>query len=208
MQENNLLSCNRRALLGGMFILPMVSFIPAHAIEDKGTGSENLTIAIENPVVDSQNFQLLNKQPIYSGTSGEKVLQTASLPPTLIIRNGGEEGVVNASGILSLQMRDLGSDAVPAGGAHKTRLQILNSDIELTYLGKDLQGGANYSWILKKKIEPGENLRFDFRYYVDYPFANIDYELLVTASVLNQNGSNSVSQDQKMGTVPGFARYA
>ena len=104
-------------------------------------------------------------------------------------------------------MRDTDTDIPSVGGAHKTRLQILNGDIELSYLDKDQWGAASYSWVLKRAIKSGESLQIDFRYYVDYPFANVDYELLVSAAILDQQGNNPLSQDQKMGSVPGFARY-
>lgn len=207
MHQNHVFTFSRRSLLGGMLILPLSSFVPAQA-EEAGSGDlGNLHLEICEPKIDSQSFQPLNQQPIYSGTSGEKVLQSASLPPSMTISNNGSEDVEQVSGTLSLQMRDTDTDIPSVGGAHKTRLQILNGDIELSYLDKDQWGAASYSWVLKRAIKSGESLQIDFRYYVDYPFANVDYELLVSAAILDQQGNNPLSQDQKMGSVPGFARY-
>lgn len=177
---------------------------PAHGNEAPlcvaGTGAP---IALAAPPYNANNHWLGYTVPIYSGQSPWRVLQKGSLPEYFTITNTTDQPIHSPTGTISLQMKDTGSDYDSVGGANKTRVNSTNRNVTFKDLGNNAQGARHYAWQYRNvTLKPGQSINVPLRYYVNYPFANVDYELLVSATL-----DGAAASTAAIGVVPGFARW-
>lgn len=198
----------RRTLLKtGLLVAPVALTVASLSAQAAKAQEQQPTLSIElsEPTVDWSSFEPVKDTPIFRATDGTRAFSHGSLPPTMTITNKGAEAISNPSGTLITQMKDVGTDA-PSAAVIGTQVNSTNPQVAFTYGGQVKPHGPKYTWIYSGSIKPGESVEIPLRYYVTYPFANVDYELYVEATVDSPNGAPAVT-DAMMGTVKGFAIY-
>ncbi|MDY3048668.1 MAG: hypothetical protein SOR40_02695 [Rothia sp. (in: high G+C Gram-positive bacteria)] len=210
------LSPSRRALLrAGAWSSPVLlasSPLPAYAAS--APAEQNLALEFSQPNINWETFEPIRDVPIYRGATGSTLASKGgsffnpkasygSLPTHLIIRNEGSQPVSNPSGSLLSQMKDVASDSASAA---LIGTQVNSSDPQMifTYTGQASPFGPSYDWTYQGVLGPGQTLEIPLRYYVTWPFANVDYELFLAATVLDPLGASQDNTSEIMGTVNGF----
>ncbi|QRZ61610.1 hypothetical protein [Rothia sp. ZJ932] len=202
---------SRRAFMLGLTLstaaaITYSDLIPAAAAEVPGYAfapGKGAPIVLADTPYNAQDHWLGYTVPIYSGQSPWRVLRHGSLPTSFTITNTSNQPIVNPTGTLALQMRDTGMDIPSVGGASKTRANSSNNAVLFKDQGTNQHGARLYTWTYRNiTLKPGQSLEIPLRYYVNYPFSNVDYELLVTATF-----SSIMSTTAAVGVVPGFTRW-
>lgn len=200
----------RRTLLkAGLFVAPaaltVTSLTSAQAAEAQEEQQPTLSVEFSEPTIDWASFEPTKDTPIFRAEDGTHAFSYGSLPQTMTITNNGKEAVSNPSGTFITQMKDVGTDA-PSAAIIGTQVNSTDPHIAFIYGGQAKPHGPKYTWVYSGSIQPGESVEIPLRYYVTYPFANVDYELYVEATVDSPNGAPA-AKDTRMGTVKGFAIY-
>ncbi|MBM7051230.1 MULTISPECIES: hypothetical protein [unclassified Rothia (in: high G+C Gram-positive bacteria)] len=209
MKLENKVTAKRRTLLkGAAWAAPAIvatSAIPAYALSSSFEPLlTNLAIELADPPFNWDTFEPDYVIPIYDSATSRNVLERASFPPSFTVRNVGKVDAVNPTGTLLTQMRDIGTDVPSAGGANGTKIASTNPLIGITRTGSDKFNAATFTWAYAGVLKPGEEFTFEFKYHVNYPFWNVDYELFVAATVNDQTEGDYDDNSERMGTVPHF----
>lgn len=180
---------------------------PVYAVSSP-TEPTDLEVMVTDPPFSWETFEPEYSVPIYAGATGTRRIGNGALPPSFVVTNVGTTPATNPTGTFELQMRDVGTDAPSAGGADGTRANSTMPEVTITSDGKSQFGGGLYTWVYSGILAPGESVEIPLRYYVNYPFANVDYELFVFVNVIDEMAGDEEENDfdEKMGTVDGFAR--
>lgn len=208
---NKIQVTRRQALLASACALPaalLPAMTPAFADVVLAGESGGISIEVADPPVNWDSYEPNYTVAIYNGQNGDQVgdkeLGYGCLPQNLVLTNKGISPVSGISGTFSLQMRDLGTDAKSSAGTDATRATS-NGREGFTVVdthSKNSNGGGVFTWRYAGTVQPGERVELPLKYYVNYPFANVDYEVLLTASVDGQDDAAN-----RLGTVKGFAYY-
>lgn len=181
--------------------------VSTNAYATPGEASD-IELKIPEPTLDSTTFEIAQNTPIFSGTSRSKVLQRAALPERFIVTNRGSQKITELSGTISTQMRDKDTDVPSVGAADKLQMRPLaQSGVSWSQQSTGKNGENMYSWKVLTSLEAGESISVEFEYFVGYPFANVDFEVLINATVQQGEQIAQTQQVSQLGTVPGFARY-
>lgn len=212
------LTPHRRTLLkASAWAAPAVlatSAIPAYAASFEEIPRTDLAIELSEPSMDWSNFQAIKDVPIYLGATGTIIANPTStffnpkpsygsLPKTMTITNVGTIPAVNPTGTLLTQMKDVGSDFNSAA-IIGTQVNSTDPLIVFNYTGQGTPNGPTYSWIYSGTLNPGESVDIPLRYYVTRLFSNVDYELFVAVTVVDQMQGDYDDNMTLMGTVNGF----
>ncbi len=179
----------------------LTKFLPANRTSTEA----RLALNIADPAMDWQTYTPRFIQPIYAGDRGNKELGWGALPAKFTVRNTSAQPLSAVQGTILVQMLDLGFDIPSAGGANGTRINTTDVDFNIKETGKDALGAGTYSWVYQRDLAAGESAAINLRYFVNYPFANVNYELLLIVTA-QAAGGGQVSA-ARMGSVKGFARY-
>ncbi len=200
----------RRTLLkAGAWAAPAIlgtTAIPAYAASSSTSNLTDLAIELGQPNVDWSSFSPVYDTSIYRGTTGTTAYGQGSLPQTMTITNVGSVPAVTPSGTLLTQMKDIRSNTASAA-AIGTQVNSTNPLVTFNYTGQGTPNGPTYTWTYAGTLQPGESVEIPLRYYVTYPFANVDYELFVAVTVLDEMEGDYDDNMELMGTVKGFAIY-
>lgn len=199
----------RRTLLkAGLLAAPValtVTSLTAPTAEAQEKQQPTLSIGFSDPTVDWLSFEPTKDTPIFRAANGTQAFSYGALPQSMRITNNGAEAVSTPVGTLITQMKDVGTDS-PAAAIIGTQVNSDNPNAAFVYGGQVKPHGPKYTWIYSGSIQPGESVEIPLRYYVTYPFANVDYELYVEATVESPNRAPATTAAM-MGTVKGFAIY-
>lgn len=200
----------RTVLKAGAWAAPAVlatAAIPAYAASFEEVPRTDLAIQIADPTVDWSTFEPVYDSPIYRGpTTTTNVAAYASFPNTMTITNVGTVPAVNPSGILLTDMHDVFTDAT---GSNQAGTYVNSSDplTTFTYAGQTGWGSPSFTWTYAGTLLPGESIEIPLRYYVNFPFWNVQYELFLSATVIDEMGGDSDDNFEHMGTTQGRVIY-
>lgn len=207
----------RTALQAGAWSAPLLlasAAVPAYAASSPTSSVPDqpyltdLAIEIADPPINWDTFAPVFSTPIYGGRTSNQSIGDGSLPTHFTVTNVGTKPARFPSGTLEMQMRDVGTDVPSAGGADGTKVISADSSATISLLsGKSANGGAMFSWTYNGTLQPGQSVEIPFKYYVNYPFANVNYELFIAAIVMDEMQGDYDDNSERMGTVEGFARY-
>ena len=199
----------RTVLKAGAWAAPAVlatTAIPAYAASTPVSNLTDLAIELSDPTMDWSTFSPVFDTPIYRATNGTTAYGQGSLPQTMTITNVGSVPAVTPSGTLLTQMKDLTTNAV-SSAIIGTQVNSTHPLVTFNYTGQGTPNGPTYTWTYAGTLQPGESVEIPLRYYVTYPFANVDYELFVAVTVLDEMDGDYDDNMERMGTVDGFAIY-
>ncbi|MDY6050845.1 MAG: hypothetical protein SPI83_00310 [Rothia sp. (in: high G+C Gram-positive bacteria)] len=207
----SLLTPHRRTLLkASAWAAPAVlatSAIPAYAASFEEIPRTDLAIQIADPTVDWSTFEPVYDTPIYRGpTTTTNVAAYASFPNTMTITNVGSVPAVNPTGTLLSDMQDVFTDAT---GSNQAGTQVNSSDsrVTFTYAGSAGWGSPSFVWTFAGTLQPGESVDIPLRYYINWPFWNVQYELFLSATVIDEMDGDSDDNSDHMGTTQGRVTY-
>lgn len=185
-------------------VVAATATVPAYAASNPSVTFTDLAIKLADPPFNWDSFEMDYSIPIYDGATSNNILARAAFPPSFTITNVGTIPAVNPKGTLLTQMRDIGTDVPSAGGADGTKIASTDPKFGVTRVGKDQFGAATFRWAYAGTLKPGESYTFPFKYYVNYPFANVDYELFVAATVVDEMDGDYDDNTERMGSTRGF----
>ena len=200
----------RTVLKAGAWAAPAVvatSAIPAYAASFEETPRTDLAILLSDPTVDWSTFEPVYDSPIYRGpTTTTNVAAYASFPNTMTITNVGTVPAVNPSGTLLTDMNDVATDAT---GSNRAGTYVNSSDplVTFAYAGQAGWGSPSFTWTYSGTLQPGESVEIPLRYYVNFPFWNVQYELFVAVTVIDEMDGDSDDNFEHMGVTQGRVIY-
>ncbi|MBF0807263.1 hypothetical protein E4U03_01335 [Rothia nasimurium] len=201
------LKTQRRTIVkAGLWSAPAVlatTAVPAYAASALPEGDTDLAIELAQPLIDWDTFEPVKNVGIYVGKDGTTPQSYGSLPDSMTITNVGTVPAVNPSGILLTQMKDVRTD-VNSLASIGTQVNSVNPLVTFAYTGQANPNGPTYAWVYAGTLVPGASVTIPLRYYVEKPFWNVDYELFVAATVIDDNQGDYDDNSELMGTVTGF----
>lgn len=201
------LSTQRRTIVkAGLWSAPAVlatAAVPAYAASITPEGETDLAIELAQPLIDWDTFEPVKNIGIYVGKEGTTPQSYGSLPDSMTITNVGTVPAVNPSGTLLTQMKDIRSDYNSLANIG-TQVNSVDPLVTFTYTGQADPNGPTYTWTYAGTLAPGQSIIIPLRYYVEKPFWNVDYELFVAATVIDDNQGDYDDNSELMGTVTGF----
>ena len=183
----------RTVLKAGAWAAPAVlatSAIPAYAASFEETPRTDLAILLSDPTVDWSTFEPVYDSPIYRGpTTTTNVAAYASFPNTLLT-----------------DMNDVATDAT---GSNRAGTYVNSSDplVTFAYAGQAGWGSPSFTWTYSGTLQPGESVEIPLRYYVNFPFWNVQYELFVAVTVIDEMDGDSDDNFEHMGVTQGRVIY-
>lgn len=208
MTDSDTVATPRRRFVGAlMWSAPAIaatSLVPAHAASSTGAG---IRMLLSDPPVNFGTFDPERTVPVYRFATGNNVRTLASLPPSVVLRNEGTAPVTDPSGRMTVTMRDYGSDYAPVGANQfkvTSPMAQVSVQEERTRIGS--REGARFGVTYRGTISPGQAINVPLRYFVNPPFRNVTFNVLVTVETAGEGGATA-SRDDKMGYVPGFGGW-
>lgn len=217
--SNTPLASRRTVLTAAAWTAPAIAAttaVPTYAASTTVPLLEgDLEITVTDPPFNWDTFEENYSVPVYAGgingarrNNLTRVLTRASLPQSIIVTNVGSTPVTGATGQIATEMLDVGVDIAPVTGGTDKQIRITtdrSSGFEVTDTRKmNSQGAAVFEWFYSGTIQPGQSVEMPFKYYVHWPFTNVDFEVLVTATVGDAVADDNNDEDVKMGTVRGL----
>lgn len=201
------LSTQRRTIVKvGLWSAPAVlatAAVPAYAASITPEGETDLAIELAQPLIDWDTFEPVKNIGIYVGKEGTTPQSYGSLPDSMTITNVGTVPAVNPSGTLLTQMKDIRSD-YNSLATIGTQVNSVDPLVTFAYTGQADPNGPTYTWTYAGTLTPGQSITIPLRYYVEKPFWNVDYELFVAATVIDDKQGDYDDNSELMGTVTGF----
>lgn len=175
--------------------------VPAYASSTK----TDLAIEVVDPPYNWETFEPEHRIPIFRGPSGNNERARGSLPPSIRITNVGRVPATNPSGTVEITMRDYGSDYAPVG-ANQVKANTVNGRVVWAETGTPLGSryGSKFTYTYRTVLHPGQTVEIPLRYYVNQPFANVQFNLLVAATVVDQHEGDYDDNSERLGHVPWF----
>ena len=200
----------RTILKAGAWAAPTVlatTAVPAYAASFETSNLTDLAIELTDPSMDWSTFTPVYDTPIYRGpTTTSSVAGRASFPKSMIITNVGSVPAVAPSGTLLTDMQDVRTDA---SGSNQAGTYVNSTDplVTFTYASSGGWGVPTFTWSYAGTLQPGESVEIPLRYYVNSPFWNVQYELLVAVTVLDEMDGDSDDNHEHMGVTQGTVIY-
>ncbi len=195
----------KRALLWAAPVVAASTMIPAVAASAQ---PGRVRFIVADPSVNFGTFRPEWDVPVYRFASGNAQRTKASLPSSFIIRNDGSVPAENPTGQLTLTMRDYDTDYAPVG-ANQMKVTSPSSAVsireERTPIGS--REGSRFRVSYRGIIQPGQSVNVPLRYFVNPPFRNVTFNLLVSALADSPGGEVPGERSERMGHVPGFGGW-
>lgn len=196
-------------------VIASTAIVPAYAASFPQNDEMDLAVTVTDPPFNWDTFENDYSVPVYAGGSNgrdrsnlTRVLTRAALPLSIVITNTGTTLATNPTGTVTTQLLDIGVDAVPVSAGTAKYMRVTtpqNSGFTVTDTNSTVDfGAALFNWRYEGTIEPGRSVEMPLTYYVHWPFTNVDFEVLVAATVIDDFPGEDENSDTKMGTVPGF----
>lgn len=185
----------RRGLLGAIGAAAVVA-ASARAAQ---AAEPAVQVEVLDPPFDPETYEPRKDVPVYRHASGDQVRVRASLPEALRVHNGSSAPVPGPTVELVLTMRDYGTDYAPVG-ANQIKATCTTEGVRVREVKTPVGSRQGSRFLLEctQSIPAGGTLELPLRYFEDPLFANVDFNLLVDASVAGAAAS------RKVGFVPGF----
>ncbi|MGV3149151.1 hypothetical protein [Rothia sp. 11273D007AR] len=74
-------------------------------------------------------------------------------------------------------------------------------------LDRQAGGSPSFTWTYSGVLQPGESVEIPLRYYVNFPFWNVQYELFVAVTVIDEMDGDSDDNFEHMGVTQGRVIY-
>ncbi|WP_237187156.1 hypothetical protein [Rothia nasimurium] len=200
----------RTVLKAGAWAAPTVlatTAVPAYAASFEASNLTDMAIELTDPSMDWSTFTPVYDTPIYRGpTTTSSVAGRASFPKSMIITNVGSVPAVAPSGTLLTDMQDVVSDGT---GSNLAGTYVNSTDplVTFTFAGRERWGTPTFTWSYAGTLQPNESVEIPLRYYVNFPFWNVQYELFVAVTVIDEMDGDSDDNFEHMGVTQGRVIY-
>ncbi|WP_129657618.1 hypothetical protein [Rothia uropygialis] len=203
MKEHHYARLGRRSLMkSAAWSLPVVavsSTVPAMA----SSVPTDLAIDVVDPPYDMETWEPKRETPVYRKSTGERIANTGSLPPSLRITNVGRVIAMNPSGTVEITMRDYISDYEPWRANRLKATTTLPGVVwaeDTTGSGKS--SGARFRYKVSGQLTPGQTIEIPLRYFVDPPFVHVAFNVLVAGWVEDERDGDYDDNSLRIGHVP------
>lgn len=193
----------RRTVLAGAAASIPVAMTTSLGAVAASTGPRSLAVELGDPAARTDTWAPVMDTPVYrSDLKTRRAL--ACLPRSITVRNTGETPVTSASGTVEVAMHDYVTDVRPPFGAHQLKIASQQANFTLTERGSDFRTGSKWEWSYTGVIAPGAAVTLPWEYWVRTPFWNVQFQVLVTATVVDDDPDAPDNVSQKIGQSPSF----